>query len=195
MRNIDKLVKFLVNDSDKETLSKSTATDIESVTKFTDYVIDRILPEDFLIQEGSHVEEKDLNSLVRNFNSLLKEDNLKPIIIEGMNRAQIKPNQASVLMSNLLPIIHEKIKILMGSASNKKTESQKQEEVSEEPVAEKKKFFSFKKKKKEGNEEVSEVKEEVPANPLVDKILMIVIGVCLIAIIGVLIFIVFKVNS
>lgn len=195
MRNIDKLVKFLVNDSDKETLSKSTATDIESVGKFTDYVIDRILPEDFLIQEGSHVEEKDLNSLVRNFNSLLKEDNLKPIIIEGMNRAQIKPNQASALMSNLLPIIHEKIKILMGSASNKKTESQKQEEVSEEPVAEKKKFFGFKKKEKEGNEEVSEVKEEVPANPLVDKILMIVIGVCLIAIIGVLIFIVFKVNS
>ncbi len=195
MRNIDKLVKFLVNDSDKETLSKSTATDIESVGKFTDYVIDRILPEDFLIQEGSHVEEKDLNSLVRNFNSLLKEDNLKPIIIEGMNRAQIKPNQASALMSNLLPIIHEKIKILMGSASNKKTESQKQEEVSEEPVAEKKKFFSFKKKEKEDNEEVSDVKEEVPANPLVDKILMIVIGVCLIAIIGVLIFIVFKVNS
>ena len=112
-----------------------------------------------------------------------------------MNRAQIKPNQASALMSNLLPIIHEKIKILMGSASNKKTESQKQEEVSEEPVAEKKKFFSFKKKEKEGKEEVSEVKEEVPANPLVDKILMIVIGVCLIAIIGVLIFIVFKVNS
>ena len=133
--------------------------------------------------------------MVRNFNSLLKEDNLKPIIIEGMNRAQIKPNQASALMSNLLPIIHEKIKILMGNASNKKTESQKQEEVSEEPVAEKKKFFSFKKKEKEGNEEVSEVKEEVPANPLVDKILMIVIGVCLIAIIGVLIFIVFKVNS
>ena len=195
MRNIDKLVMFLVNDSDKETLSKSTATDIESVGKFTDYVIDRILPEDFLIQEGSHVEEKDLNSLVRNFNSLLKEDNLKPIIIEGMNRAQIKPNQASALMSNLLPIIHEKIKILMGSASNKKTESQRQEEVSEEPVAEKKKFFSFKKKENEGNEEVSEVKEEVPANPLVDKILMIVIGVCLIAIIGVLIFIVFKVNS
>ena len=195
MRNIDKLVKFLVTDSDKDTLSKSTATDIVSVGKFTDYVIDRILPEDFLIQEGSHVEEKDLNSLVRNFNSLLKEDNLKPIIIEGMNRAQIKPNQASALMSNLLPIIHEKIKILMGSASNKKAESQKQEEVSEEPVAEKKKFFSFKKKEKEGNEEVSEVKEEVPANPLVDKILMIVIGVCLIAIIGVLIFIVFKVNS
>ena len=195
MRNIDKLVKFLVTDSDKDTLSKSTATDIVSVGKFTDYVIDRILPEDFLIQEGSHVEEKDLNSLVRNFNSLLKEDNLKPIIIEGMNRAQIKPNQASALMSNLLPIIHEKIKILMGSASNKKTESQRQEEVSEEPVAEKKKFFSFKKKEKEGNEEVSVVKEEVPANPLVDKILMIVIGVCLIAIIGVLIFIVFKVNS
>ena len=134
MRNIDKLVKFLVTDSDKDTLSKSTATDIVSVGKFTDYVIDRILPEDFLIQEGSHVEEKDLNSLVRNFNSLLKEDNLKPIIIEGMNRAQIKPNQASALMSNLLPIIHEKIKILMGSASNKKAESQKQEEVSEEEL-------------------------------------------------------------
>ena len=44
MRNIDKLVKFLVTDSDKDTLSKSTATDIVSVGKFTDYVIDRILP-------------------------------------------------------------------------------------------------------------------------------------------------------
>ena len=135
MRNIDKLVKFLVNDSDKETLSKSTATDIESVTKFTDYVIDRILPEDFLIQEGSHVEEKDLNSLVRNFNSLLKEDNLKPIIIEGMNRAQIKPNQASALMSNLLPIIHEKIKILMG---NKSEPVKKEEETAVEEKVQKK---------------------------------------------------------
>ena len=135
MRNIDKLVKFLVTDSDKDTLSKSTATDIVSVGKFTDYVIDRILPEDFLIQEGSHVEEKDLNTLVRNFNSLLKEENLKPVIIEGMKRAEIKPTQASALMSNLLPIIHEKIKILMG---NKSEPVKKEEEaVIEEKVQKK----------------------------------------------------------
>lgn len=202
MRNIDKLVKFLVNDSDKETLSKSTATDIESVGKFTDYVIDRMLPEDFLIQEGSHVEEKDLNSLVRNFNSLLKEENLKPVIIEGMKRADIKANQASALMSNLLPIIHEKIKILMGSSSSKKPEVQKEtavkeEEAVEENNAEKKKFgFSFKKKGKTVEEEaVSKEEEDNNSSSAVDKVLMAVIGVCLIAIIGVLIFIVFKVNS
>ena len=202
MRNIDKLVKFLVNDSDKETLSKSTATDIESVGKFTDYVIDRMLPEDFLIQEGSHVEEKDLNSLVRNFNSLLKEENLKPVIIEGMKRADIKANQASALMSNLLPIIHEKIKILMGSASSKKQEVQKEtavkeEEAVEENNAEKKKFgFSFKKKEKTVEEEaVSKEEEDNNSSSAVDKVLMVVIGVCLIAIIGVLIFLVFKVNS
>lgn len=198
MRNIDKLVKFLVNDNDKETLSKSTATDIESVGVFTDYVIDRILPEDFLIQEGSHVEEKDLNSLVRNFNSLLKEENLKPVIIEGMKRADIKANQASVLMSNLLPIIHEKIKILMGSASPKKQEVQKEtvvkeEEIVEEDNTEKKKLFSFKKKEKTVEEEtVSE--EEDSSNKTVDKILMAVIGVCFVAIIAVLIFILVKVN-
>ena len=210
MRNIDKLVKFLVNDSDKETLSKSTATDIESVGKFTDYVIDRILPEDFLIQEGSHVEEKDLNSLVRNFNSLLKEENLKPVIIEGMKRADIKANQASALMSNLLPIIHEKIKILMG---NKSEPVKKEEEaVIEEKVQ--KKFFSFKKNEDEGNKpqkklfsfgkkeeskENNELKtaenhDEEASNPMLDKILMAVIGVCFVAIIGVLIFILVKVN-
>lgn len=211
MRNIDKLVKFLVTDGDKETLSKSTATDIESVTKFTDYVIDRILPEDFLIQEGSHVEEKDLNSLVRNFNSLLKEENLKPIIIEGMKIAEIKPNQASALMSNLLPIFHEKIKVLMGSKSEsvKKTEEAVKEEKPQ------KKLFDFKKEEKEeekskkkvfGFDRKEETKEssednmnddrdeEAPSNPVVDKILMAVIGVCFVAIIAVLIFILVKVN-
>lgn len=202
MRNIDKLVKFLVNDNDKETLSKSTATDIESVGVFTDYVIDRILPEDFLIQEGSHVEEKDLNSLVRNFNSLLKEENLKPVIIEGMKRADIKANQASALMSNLLSIIHEKIKILMGSASPKKQEVQKETVAKEEEIVEdtgaKKKLFSFKKKEQTAEEE--EAKEESVSeqednsNKTVDKILMAVIGVCFVAIIAVLVFILVKVN-
>lgn len=201
MRNIDKLVKFLVNDSDKETLSKSTATDIESVGKFTDYVIDRILPEDFLIQEGSHVEEKDLNSLVRNFNDLLKEENLKPVIIEGMKRADIKANQASALMSNLLPIIHEKIKILMSNASNKKPEVKKEavvkEEAIEEDNGEKKKLFGFKKKVKTEEEDIEETageEEEVNSSNTVDKVLMAVIGVCFVAIIGVLIFILVKVN-
>ena len=210
MRNIDKLVKFLVTDSDKDTLSKSTATDIVSVGKFTDYVIDRILPEDFLIQEGSHVEEKDLNTLVRNFNSLLKEENLKPVIIEGMKRAEIKPTQASALMSNLLPIIHEKIKILMG---NKSEPVKKEEEaVIEEKVQ--KKFFSFKKNEDEGNKpqkklfsfgkkeeskennelKTSENHDEEVSNPMLDKILMAVIGICFVAIIGVLIFILVKVN-
>ena len=200
MRNIDKLVKFLVTDGDKETLSKSTATDIESVPKFTDYVLDSIVPADYLIQEGSHVEEKDLNSLVRNFNSLLKEENLKPIIIEGMKRADIKTNQASALMSNLLPIIHEKIKILMGSASNRKQDVQKEnvvkEETIEEDSVEKKKLFGFKKKEKTVEEETaSNEEEDNNSSSAVDKVLMAVIGVCLIAIIGVLIFIVFKVNS
>ena len=201
MRNIDKLVKFLVNDSDKETLSKSTATDIESVGKFTDYVIDRILPEDFLIQEGSHVEEKDLNSLVRNFNDLLKEENLKPVIIEGMKRAEIKTNQASALMSNLLPIIHEKIKILMGSASNRKQDVQKENVVKEETIeednGEKKKLFGFKKKEKTEEEDIEETageEEEENSSNTVDKVLMAVIGVCFVAIIGVLIFILVKVN-
>ena len=210
MRNIDKLVKFLVTDSDKDTLSKSTATDIVSVGKFTDYVIDRILPEDFLIQEGSHVEEKDLNSLVRNFNSLLKEENLKPVIIEGMKRADIKANQASALMSNLLPIIHEKIKILMG---NKSKPVKKEEETAVEEKVQKK-IFSFKKNEDEGDkpqkklfsfgkkeepEENNELKtvenhDEEASNPMLDKILMAVIGVCFVAIIGVLIFILVKVN-
>ena len=210
MRNIDKLVKFLVTDGDKETLSKSTATDIVSVGKFTDYVIDRILPEDFLIQEGSHVEEKDLNSLVRNFNSLLKEENLKPVIIEGMKRADIKANQASALMSNLLPIIHEKIKILMG---NKSEPVKKEEETAVEEKVQKK-IFSFKKNEDEGDkpqkklfsfgkkeepEENNELKtvenhDEEASNPMLDKILMAVIGVCFVAIIGVLIFILVKVN-
>ena len=206
MRNIDKLVKFLVTDGDKETLSKSTATDIESVTKFTDYVIDRILPEDFLIQEGSHVEEKDLNTLVRNFNSLLKEENLKPIIIEGMKIAEIKPNQASALMSNLLPIFHEKIKTLMGMSSAGKTESVNKKEKPAEEEKENKNFFGFDKietvyEEPEIQEEVvneqpveKEEKTEEESLGVIDKVLMGVIAVCFVAIIGVLVFILVKVN-
>lgn len=205
MRNIDKLVKFLVNDNDKETLSKSTATDIGSVGIYTDYVIDRILPEDFLIQEGSHVEEKDLNTLVRNFNSLLKEVNLKPVIIEAMKRANIKPNQASALMSNLLPIIHEKIKILMGSASASKPEPQKEDAQAENETDKKKFSFSFKKKEKPAETEKEEKQEEVKTEEIVEtqenkslmpveKIVMVVLGVCLLAVLGVLIFMAIKIS-
>ena len=39
MRNIDKLVLFLINNDDKVTLSKSTATDLETVDKFCEFMI------------------------------------------------------------------------------------------------------------------------------------------------------------
>ena len=198
MRNIDKLVKFLVNDSDKETLSKSTATDIESVGKFTDYVIDRILPEDFLIQEGSHVEEKDLNSLVRNFNDLLKEENLKPVIIEGMKRAEIKPNQASALMSNLLPVIHEKIKVLMSNAAPSKSDNKisAEEKNMTNPVYSKdsEHVGSDNGIDEAFDDESNETFSKKDPSNLADKVLMALIAVCLVAIIAVLVFILVKVN-
>ena len=59
-----------------------------------------------------------------------------------------------------------------------------------------KKLFGFKKKEKTVEEETaSNEEEDNNSSSAVDKVLMAVIGVCLIAIIGVLIFIVFKVNS
>ena len=206
MRNIDKLVKFLVTDADKDVLSKSTATDLESVSKFCGFMIDRILPEDFLIQEGSHIEEKDLNSLVRNFNSLLQEENLKLVLVDAIKATDVKPNQATVLASNLLPIIHEKIKVLMG---NRTAESEVSEdaEVEETPVKEKKRLSFFQKKnEEEAVEEVvqqSETAEEKASSVealsdetlnKIDLIAMIVVGVCFVAIIGVLMFILIKVN-
>ena len=115
-------------------------------------------------------------------------------------RDSIKTNQASALMSNLLPIIHEKIKILMGSASNRKQDVQKENVVKEGTIEEdsvaKKNLFGFKKKEKTVEEETaSNEEEDNNSSSAVDKVLMAVIGVFLIAIIGVLIFIVFKVNS
>ena len=60
-----------------------------------------------------------------------------------------------------------------------------------------KKLFSFgKKEEPEENNELKTVEnhDEEASNPMLDKILMAVIGVCFVAIIGVLIFILVKVN-
>ena len=196
MRNIDKLVLFLINNDDKVTLSKSTATDLETVDKFCEFIINKILPEDFIIQEGSHIEEKDLNTLVTNFNSLLKEENLKPVLLEAINKLDIKPNQATLLTSNIMPILHNKIKVLMANTSKPKQEMKK------EKVVNKKKFsFMIKKKEeknttKENTEEktVETTSQEPTKASKIEKVIMAVVGVLLLVVVGVLIFFLIKVN-
>lgn len=194
MRNIDKLVMFLINSDDKVTLSKSTATDLETVDKFSEFIINKILPEDFLIQEGSHVEEKDLNTLVKNYNSLLKEENLKPVLLEAIDKLGVRPNQATLLTSNIMPILHNKIKVLMANTSKPKEEAKQ----AEKPKKQEKKKFSFG-KKKERKEEVTEtvketVIEEQQGSTKLEKIIMAVVGVLLLVVVGVLIFFLVKVN-
>lgn len=194
MRNIDKLVMFLINSDDKVTLSKSTATDLETVDKFSEFIINKILPEDFLIQEGSHVEEKDLNTLVKNYNSLLKEENLKPVLLEAIEKLGIRPNQATLLTSNLMPVLHNKIKVLMANTSKPKEEVKQEEK----PKKQEKTKFSFS-KNKEKKEEVTEtvketVVEEQQGSTKLEKIIMAVIGVLLLVVVGVLIFFLVKVN-
>lgn len=196
MRNIDKLVLFLINNDDKVTLSKSTATDLETVDKFCEFMINKILPEDFLIQEGSHIEEKDLNTLVTNFNSLLKEENLKPVLLEAINKLDIRPNQATLLTSNIMPILHNKIKVLMTNTSKPK------QEVKKEKVVNKKKFsFMIKKKedkktiKENAEEKTVEVTNQEPTKASnIEKVIMAVVGVLLLVVVGVLIFFLVKVN-
>lgn len=197
MRNIDKLVIFLINNDDKVTLSKSTATDLETVDKFCEFMINKILPEDFLIQEGSHIEEKDLNTLVTNFNSLLKEENLKPVLLEAINKLDIRPNQATLLTSNIMPILHNKIKLLMANTSKSK-----QQEVKKEKVVNKKKFSFMIKKKEEKNttkenteEKTVEATNQEPTKASnIEKVIMAVVGVLLLVVVGVLIFFLIKVN-
>lgn len=192
MRNIDKLVLFLINNDDKVTLSKSTATDLETVDKFCDFMINKILPEDFLIQEGSHIEEKDLNTLVTNFNSLLKEENLKPVLLEAINKLDIRPNQATLLTSNIMPILHNKIKVLMANTSKPK------QEVKKEETQEKKKFsFGTKKEKKEEKAEekvVEATNQESTQTSNIEKVIMAVVGALLLVVVGVLVFFLIKVN-
>ena len=196
MRNIDKLVLFLINNDDKVTLSKSTATDLETVDEFCEFIINKILPEDFIIQEGSHIEEKDLNTLVTNFNSLLKEENLKPVLLEAINKLDIRPNQATLLTSNIMPILHNKIKVLMANTSKPK------QEVKKEKVVNKKKFsFMIKKKEeknttKENTEEktVETTSQEPTKASKIEKVIMAVVGVLLLVVVGVLIFFLIKVN-
>lgn len=196
MRNIDKLVLFLINNDDKVTLSKSTATDLETVDKFCEFMINKILPEDFLIQEGSHIEEKDLNTLVTNFNSLLKEENLKPVLLEAINKLDIRPNQATLLTSNIMPILHNKIKVLMANTSKPKQEMKK------EKVVNKKKFSFMIKKKEEKNttkenteEKMVEATNQEPTKASnIEKIIMAVVGVLLLVVVGVLVFFLIKVN-
>ena len=196
MRNIDKLVLFLINNDDKVTLSKSTATDLETVDEFCEFIINKILPEDFIIQEGSHIEEKDLNTLVTNFNSLLKEENLKPVLLEAINKLDIRPNQATLLTSNIMPILHNKIKVLMANTSKPK------QEVKKEKVVNKKKFsFQIEKKEeknttKENIEEktVETTSQEPTKASKIEKVIMAVVGVLLLVVVGVLIFFLIKVN-
>ena len=196
MRNIDKLVMFLINSDDKVTLSKSTATDLETVDKFCEFIINKILPEDFIIQEGSHIEEKDLNTLVTNFNSLLKEENLKPVLLEAINKLDIRPNQATLLTSNIMPILHNKIKVLMANTSKPK------QEVKKEKVVNKKKFsFQIEKKEeknttKENIEEktVETTNQEPTKASNIEKVIMAVVGVLLLVVVGVLVFFLIKVN-
>ena len=196
MRNIDKLVLFLINNDDKVTLSKSTATDLETVDKFCEFMINKILPEDFIIQEGSHIEEKDLNTLVTNFNSLLKEENLKPVLLEAINKLDIRPNQATLLTSNIMPILHNKIKVLMANTSKPK------QEVKKEKVVNKKKFsFQIEKKEeknttKENIEEktVETTNQEPTKASNIEKVIMAVVGVLLLVVVGVLVFFLIKVN-
>ena len=196
MRNIDKLVLFLINNDDKVTLSKSTATDLETVDEFCEFIINKILPEDFIIQEGSHIEEKDLNTLVTNFNSLLKEENLKPVLLEAINKLDIRPNQATLLTSNIMPILHNKIKVLMANTSKPK------QEVKKEKVVNKKKFsFQIEKKEeknttKENIEEktVETTNQEPTKASNIEKVIMAVVGVLLLVVVGVLIFFLIKVN-
>ena len=200
MRNIDKLVLFLINSDDKVTLSKSTATDLETVDKFSEFIINKILPEDFLIQEGSHVEEKDLNTLVKNYNNLLKEENLKPVLLEAINSLDIRPNQATLLTSNIMPILHSKIKVLMANISKPKEEAKQETNKQEENTKkkEKKKELSFGKKKEKKEEVTETVKEnaieEQQGSTQLEKILMAVVGVLLLVVVGVLIFFLVKVN-
>ena len=196
MRNIDKLVLFLINNDDKVTLSKSTATDLETVDEFCEFIINKILPEDFIIQEGSHIEEKDLNTLVTNFNSLLKEENLKPVLLEAINKLDIRPNQATLLTSNIMPILHNKIKVLMANTSKPK------QEVKKEKVVNKKKFsFQIEKKEeknttKENIEEktVETTNQEPTKASNIEKVIMAVVGVLLLVVVGVLVFFLIKVN-
>ena len=192
MRNIDKLVLFLINNDDKVTLSKSTATDLETVDKFCEFMINKILPEDFLIQEGNHIEEKDLNTLVTNFNSLLKEENLKPVLLEAINKLDIRPNQATLLTSNIMPILHNKIKVLMANTSKPK------QGVKKEETQEKKKFsFGAKKEKKEEQTEekvVETANQEPTKTSNIEKVIMAVVGVLLLVVVGVLVFFLIKVN-
>lgn len=195
MRNIDKLVMFLINSDDKVTLSKSTATDLETVDKFSEFIINKILPEDFLIQEGSHVEEKDLNTLVKNYNNLLKEENLKPVLLEAIEKLGIRPNQATLLTSNLMPVLHNKIKVLMGNTSKPKEEEVKKEESIQKEEKKKLSFGKKKEKKEEVTETVKEtVVEEQQGSTKLEKIIMAVVGVLLLVVVGVLIFFLVKVN-
>ena len=191
MRNIDKLVMFLINSDDKVTLSKSTATDLETVDKFSEFIINKILPEDFLIQEGSHVEEKDLNTLVKNYNSLLKEENLKPVLLEAIEKLGVRPNQATLLTSNLMPVLHNKNKVLMANTSKPKEEEVKKEESIQK---EEKKKLSFGKKKEKKEEVTETVIEEQQGSTKLEKIIMAVVGVLLLVVVGVLIFFLVKVN-
>lgn len=189
MRNIDKLVMFLINSDDKVTLSKSTATDLETIDKFSEFIINKILPEDFLIQEGSHVEEKDLNTLVKNYNSLLKEENLKPVLLEAIEKLGVRPNQATLLTSNLMPILHNKIKVLMANTSKPKEEVKQEEK----PKKQDKQKFSFCKKKEEKTVQET-VTEEEQGSSNIEKIIMAIVGVLLLVVVGVLIFFLIKVN-
>lgn len=112
MTNLEKLLKFLINGNDVKDLSSKTGVSEENVKSFCQDVFARIIPNDFTKAEGSHIEEKDLRGLVANFNLLLKEENLKPLMINGVRKYGLSSSEASALVSGILPLVHKKIQVL-----------------------------------------------------------------------------------
>lgn len=198
MNNLEKLLKYLVKENDYKELALKSGVDEKVIRKFTMDIFARIIPTDFNKQEGSHIDEKDLVAIVSNFNAVVKEENLKTLISNGVKKYGLDVKQASSILMAVIPTIHTNIQKMTNPQKVQETKAEQKSEADKifenisnranediKPV-EKKEVIKPQIKEEVIEEEVEEEVEEIVDDgklSTLEKVCIYVVLACLVALI------------
>lgn len=204
MDNLNLLLKYLVNDDDIKKIANATNVEEKIVKDTCISLFDNLIPSDFSRYEGSHLEKKDLNAIMANFNKLLDGSDLKRIINNISLDNAIEQSSVAHVIKELLVNIRGRLQYM--SAVKKKPEDndiKKDNEIKdkENTIVEKENFSknkvvtnkkSFKQKTQSIDEEVVDNKDDSELASG-EKVALYVLAALTIAVIIVIIVIIFKI--
>ena len=204
MDNLNLLLKYLVNDDDIKKIANATNVEEKIVKDTCISLFDNLIPSDFSRYKGSHLEKKDLNAIMANFNKLLDGSDLKRIINNISLDNAIEQSSVAHVIKELLVNIRGRLQYM--SAVKKKPEDndiKKDNEIKdkENTIVEKENFSknkvvtnkkSFKQKTQSIDEEVVDNKDDSELASG-EKVALYVLAALTIAVIIVIIVIIFKI--